>query len=337
MVARSRRANTVVFGFDFQVNAAIVLFLENVKQVEKMRLEGNYEDIEIQLDSGEMVMVQAKAVERASYDFKNVRKKLKEALISLSDADNEGKVRDLIFITNSPNPFNDLQSKSAFYGHSHRDYDSLPPTAKKIVDDYLHKINKPLDVNKLKIQVLPFETDDDRERYKVIMETINDFVGRMKINVPGVGRQLLETWHWQVFDNGGKGNVEIKLSKKDIIWPLLVKITEIEQCDEKFLEQFDTSVYEEVINRFSDIINSHCEQCEFFIKILSDYNAFKTDKKMSEKMYDFIEKYWNDYVSEFCAEDLEEEIQEAITKIVMHNIIRRKYAIDRIKKEVNLC
>ena len=157
-----------------------------------------------------------------------------------------------------------------------------------------------------------------------------------KTNVLGVGKQLLETWHWQVFNNGGKDNVDIKLSKKDMIWPLLVKITEIEQCDNEFLEQFDLSVYEEIVNRYADIINSHCEQCEFFIKILSDYNSFKTEKKLNEKMTDFIEKNWENYVSEFYVEGLESEIQEAITKIVMHNIIRRKFAIDRIKKEVNL-
>ena len=335
-MSKSRRADAVVFGFDFQVNAAIVLFLENVKHVEKMRLEGNYEDIEIQLNSGEMVMAQAKAVEKASSDFKNVRNNIRKALTSLSEANEKVNAKDLIIITNSPNPFNDIQSMSAFYGHAHRQYDTLPPTAKKMVDDYLDELDKPLDVNKLRIDVLPFETDDDDERYKVIMQTINDFVGGLKTNVPGVGKQLLETWHWQVFNNGGKDNVDIKLSKKDIIWPLLVKITEIEQCDDEFLEQFDSSVYEEIVNRYADIINSHCEQCEFFIKILSDYNSFKTEKKLNEKMADFIEKNWENYVSEFYVEGLESEIQEAITKIVIHNIIRRKFAIDRIKKEVNL-
>lgn len=335
-MSKSRRANAVVFGFDFQVNAAIVLFLENLKQVEKMCLEGNYEDIEIQLNTGEMVMAQAKAVEKASSDFNNVRKNIKKALTSLSEANEKVNAKDLIVITNSPNPFNDIHSMSVFYGHARRRYDTLPPTAKKIVDDYLGGLDKPLDVNKLRIDVLPFETDDDDERYKVIMQTINDFVGGLKINVPGVGKQLLETWHWQVFKNGGKNNVNIKLSKKDIIWPILVKITEIEQCHDEFLNQFDPSVYEEIVNRYADTINSSCEQCEFFIKILSDYNLFKTEKKSNEKMADFIEKNWENYVSEFYVEDVEEEILEAMTKIVIYNIIRRRFAIDRIKKEVNM-
>ena len=40
-----RKADATLFGFDFQVNAAIVLFLENIKDVESLRLEGE-EDID---------------------------------------------------------------------------------------------------------------------------------------------------------------------------------------------------------------------------------------------------------------------------------------------------
>lgn len=42
---KSRRANAVLFGFDFQRNAAIVLMLENIKDLRSVRLEGNEEDI----------------------------------------------------------------------------------------------------------------------------------------------------------------------------------------------------------------------------------------------------------------------------------------------------
>ena len=96
-------------------------------------------------------------------------------------------------------------------------------------------------------------------------------------------------------------------------------------------------MYEEVVNRYSEVINSHCEQCEFFIKILSDYNNFKTEKKQSEKLIEFIEIQWKDYISEFAVDGVEEEIQEALAKIVIHNIIKRRFTIDRIKKGVKLC
>ena len=69
-MVRVRRADAVVFGFDFQVNSAIVLFLENIKDVKSLCLEGNYEDIEIELNNGQYILAQAKAVEKASTDFR---------------------------------------------------------------------------------------------------------------------------------------------------------------------------------------------------------------------------------------------------------------------------
>lgn len=336
-MSKNRRANSVVFGFDFQVNAAIVLFLENIEDVEKICLEGNYEDIELELSSGKMILAQAKSVVKASSDFRNVRKNLKKALISLAEAGEKIDTKELIMITNSLNPFNDNKSRNIFYGPTHRDYDTLPPSAKNIIDGYLSKMDKFLDINKLKIQVLPFETDNEKERYKVVKECIDNFIGNLNINIPGIGNKILDTWHWQVFDNGGKEDADIKLTKRDIIWPLLVKITEIEQCDDSFLEQFDLGMYEEVANKYSELIDSHCERCEFFIKILSDYNNFKTEKNLNEKLNDFIEEYWNEYISEFAVDGVEKEVQEALAKIIIHNIIKKRFTITKIKKGVKLC
>ncbi len=42
-MVRSIRADAVVFGFECQVNAAIVQLLENVMDIKSIRLEGNYE------------------------------------------------------------------------------------------------------------------------------------------------------------------------------------------------------------------------------------------------------------------------------------------------------
>ncbi len=332
---RSRRADAVVFGFDFQVNAAIVLFLENVKNVKSMRLEGNYEDIDIELDNGKYILAQAKAVEKASSDFKNVRRNMQKAIESLSDANQRVDAQELIMVTNSPDPFKDKGSKSVFYGHAHRPYDSLPDSAKKLVDSYLASVPLPFETDKFKVQVIPFETDDDKERYKVIMECINDFIGEISTNIPGLGRKLLDVWHWQIFDSGDKHNADIKLSKKDIVWPILVKITEDASCDEEFLEQFESGVYEEVGHRYAETIDNHCEKCEYFIKILSEYNSFEGSIP-KKKLNEFIEAKWSDFSDEFATGKMEEEVVEAITKIVMYRVIKRRIAINRVKEGTNL-
>ena len=123
---RSRRADAVIFGFDFQVNAAIVLMIENIRELESLRLEGNYEDIELKLNGGGYILAQAKAIEKSSSDFSHVRENLKKALTTLSEASHNTLVEKLILITNSPNPLNDKNSRSVFYGDAHRSFDSLP-------------------------------------------------------------------------------------------------------------------------------------------------------------------------------------------------------------------
>ena len=46
-----RNASASAFGWDFQVNAAIVLMLENIADAEFVRVEGETEDIEITLSN----------------------------------------------------------------------------------------------------------------------------------------------------------------------------------------------------------------------------------------------------------------------------------------------
>lgn len=41
-----RNASYTLFGWDFQVNAAIFIFLKNLKDIDKVRLEGKLQDIE---------------------------------------------------------------------------------------------------------------------------------------------------------------------------------------------------------------------------------------------------------------------------------------------------
>lgn len=75
---KSRRANAVMFGFDFRVNAAIVLMIENIEYLKALQLEGNYEDIELELEDGQYILAQAKAIEKSSSDFGNIRKNLRK-------------------------------------------------------------------------------------------------------------------------------------------------------------------------------------------------------------------------------------------------------------------
>lgn len=312
--------------------------LENIKELKSIRLESKNEDIELKLANNQKILAQAKAVEKSSYDFSHVRENLKKALTSLSEGASKTTVQQLIFITNSHNPFNDSGSSSIFGGlPTRRAFSTLPPSAQKIVKNYLAKIENPLDLQKFTIQVFPFETDDDVERYKAVMQTVNDFIGSLDPNLSlGLGKWLLKVWRDDLFINGSKKDSSIELSKKDIIWPILVHETDINHCDDDFLNQFEIGTYEEIVHLYSRIINSCCERIEFFTKILYDYIQFHSTKNPMEKCKDFIDHYWENYKSEFSSDNIDAQTLEGLTKIILYNVIRRRITINKIKKEVNL-
>lgn len=335
-MAKNRRANAVMFGFDFQVNAAIVLMLENIDNLKALRLEGNYEDIELELNNREYILAQAKAVEKSSVDFHNVRANLNKAICSLSEGAQKAKATQLILITNSPNPLCQEESRNLFIGTAHREYKSLPESSQLLINGYLDKIEHPLDTEKFMIQVLPFETDNELERYKMVRQAVDDFVGELNLNIPGVGKKLLGLWQDDVFKNGTKKDSTIKLKKSDVMWPIMVLATDIERIDDEFTDILDSSLYEEIVYKYREIIDSCCERCEFFIKVLFDYQLFQTNKKPSEKCLDFVFNKWKDYRLEFKLINADEEIEKGLIQIVLYSIVRNRIVIDRIKKEVKL-
>lgn len=244
----------------------------------------------------------------------------------------------MIFITNSPNPFNDEGSRSTFGGlPTRRAFFDLPQTAQDIVQKFLTDMDNPLDLQKFTVRVFPFETDDETERYKAVTQVVNDFIGKLNVNVSyGLGKWLLQVWHDSIFINGSKKDASIELDKKDIIWPILVYETDINRCDDDFLNQFDIGVYDEVIRLYSNTIDSCCERIEFFTKILYDYMQFTSNKKQMEKCQEFIDHSWEDYKPEFSSDGIDNETLEALTKIVLYNVIRRRITIDKVRKGVSL-
>lgn len=335
-MAKNRRADAVVFGFDFQVNAAIVLMLENITELKTLRLDGNYEDIELELNDNHYILAQAKAIVQSSTDFTHVREKLKKSLTSLSEGAAKVNAEQLIFITNSPNPLKENNSKNLFLGTAHRSFKSLPQSSQGLIKKYLEGISHPLDLNKFMIQILPFETDNEFERYKFVKQCVDDFIAELDINLPGVGRKLLTIWQNEVFENSSKKDAEIKLSKNEIIWPILVIATDIKRCDDDFADEFDSSLYDEIIYRYSKLIDSCCERFEFFTKVLYDYKDFKSEKSSREKCKEFVFSNWKNYLNELKIDSADEETQRGLIQIILYNIVKNRITIDKVKKGVNL-
>lgn len=330
----NRAATSVLFGFDFQANAAIVLMLENIKDMTSLRLEGS-EDIEINLNDGSSVLAQAKSVVNSSTDFSHVIENLKKSIVSLSEAEHKtGAVRELIYITNTRNPFNEKQLNTIFYGASQRNYSSLPTSLKDKINKIISKIENPLDVSKFKIQILPFETDNDKERYKCVMDVIGDFIPKLG-NISIAKDILHKIWTNDIFISGTKRASEIRLTKKDIVWPVIVLITQNGNFDE---DEFDDSEVDELSRSYEAIINTCSEKYEFVTKVLCAYNGFHKEAKHSERKQKFIETESNKFAYLFEGENvfLSSALQEKLLQIIVRNILNKRIQIDNIKNAVNL-
>lgn len=332
----TRSASPVMFGFDFQENVAIVLMIKNMAELETIKVEGE-EDIELLLNDGSYVLAQAKSVVKSSTDFSNIRAKAKKAMVSLSDAAQKLPARELIYYTNSPDPLHDEASKAMFYGPSRVKYNELPDTTKSIINDFLSEIEKPLDTSLLKIQVLPFETDDDEQKYKVVIDVISAFIHETGIlSLIGSHNQLHEIWQTMLKRNGTKSDRKVALNKKDIVWPVIVLVTGKGNLDRnaRYCTDLDDGEFDEIERKYGEMIQNYCERFETVTKVLSDYSDKR--ERGRDSIERFINDYWTTYVDEFGLYTVDEDVIENLTKIVLYTIINKRYDINKIKQFVKL-
>lgn len=328
-------ASDSIFGWDFQINAAIVLMLEDIENVQKVRVEGRTEDIEITLTDGEFVFSQAKAISDPS-STKNVRKKLADGLGTLNQAAKQSGVCKLIYITNAYDPLADKKSMPSFYGQSRKPYASLTDSAKKVIDNILTKENyNDIDKSKLFVYTLPFENDLN-DRYKVVIEKVKDFIASIKSNLSGSAQDVLDIWQQQLFENATLHDTAIVLTKKDIMWPLIVVMCDDGFRANPFSEDFDDGIYDEISSKYKSFISCKCQKFTFATRVLSDYQNYMSVKTGNDRIIEFINNQWSTYLDEFTSDGNTEELLNRLVKIILFQLLRQRYLINEVKKKVKL-
>ena len=337
-----RSASAVMLGFNFEINAAIVLMLENIVDLQSVRAEGEFEDIDLRLNDGSWIFAQAKAVVNAESDFSHVRENLKKALVSLSEAERRATdpVNYMVMITNSINPLNDIATMSCFYGHAHKDYKDLPDRAKNIINKIVAKAGIQIDLSKFRIQVIPFVGDDENERYKVVREVVKAFLGKVGVlnaNTEYLTEQLLEVWQTQVLHNGSTKAKSITITKAGIVWPLLALLTDV-RTNNSILGDYenDPAIYGEIIRAYGQIINHKQDKFEFYSRVLYDFRDYPFEGSVRERIESFVANEWKRYLEDFQNLSIDGSVLEIVIKITIESIINQRIEISRIKERVRL-
>ncbi|MDR3348660.1 MAG: hypothetical protein LBO03_03500 [Acidaminococcales bacterium] len=334
-MVKSSNASSAAFGWDFQCNAAIMLMLKNITVASAVKVEGQTEDIEIALNSGNFVYSQAKAVFNPYDDYSNVISKLKSGLSTLSSAARHPNVEQLIYITNSPNPFNHPQTISAFSGElTSLNYNNLPESCKQEIENLCAAEKYNFDRQLFSVYVMQFHGDGEN-RYKVVKGLTNEFLASVGLSDLGLGKHLLDLWQGFFFANASQHDETLKITKEQMIWPLIVSICDL-NTEDALLADYDEGDIDNIIRRYGAVINNNSERFEFVSKVLSGYNSYEPSMKSSAKTKSFIENNWFNYSNDFDVSTAERGVLEVIVKLAISNVIKRRDRIVRIKAGVNL-
>lgn len=197
---KSSNATSSAFGWEFQSNAAIMLMLDNIKEASKVKVEGENEDVEITFSNGKTLMAQAKAVEDPN-DFSNVITKLEEALRTLNVSSKIADVEQLVYVTNSPNPFNSIRTMYKFSSPRNMvPFYDLPPSGQNKINVICSKNGYNIDRSTLTIYVMQFHGESEDERYKVLRSFTMDFLNSISAAKVSAS-QILSLWQTVVMAN----------------------------------------------------------------------------------------------------------------------------------------
>lgn len=360
-------ASSAAFGWDFQENAGIFLFLNFIKRADSIIIESKYEDIEISLTESGNIYAQAKALQdESTTGTENL--KLRKAILSLAKlnvTDNDM----LIYISNLRAPIdgdkyrfaNDIVS---FNQCAPDQKDFIKKQTEVIINDLQRKIDsgklsstKQLKYLELQKRLKEFKYDkfyvasiypfiEGIDRYKVLRDrTIQTLSNDMAIEsdkVLTIVDKVLAHWQKVLKFNStiaDKGNDRKYINKSDFVWTVIALYGDsipFNMIQESLSGSFDTALEADGDRYLNDEKNLYHERFEFMVKVIRAYEEFKKTARGIKADEAFIcSDEWKKFSYEF--EDISDTLlREYITKCYIYRIIRRNRDFANIKKGVNL-
>lgn len=358
-------ASASSFGWNFQSNAGIFLFLKYLKVAESIKIESKLQDIEIQLSSGNKILAQAKSAQ--DYTVATDKKeKFKDAIISLAKFSDNGN--QLIYISNIPDT---LDSAKDNFNNKVVAYTSCPQGVRDEIDRLFEttcnsmraridkeddkkkkaknkrvlKLVEGFDKTKLHISVIFPYWGDEQNRYSEISNAIVSFlVDDLMLsndNAIAIKRRLLE--HWQLIFEHNSTQPDInetkKITKEDFAWPIAVYLSKDGVPDIQDCLSFapDQSLTEEVERMLADPAMVYHERFEFSNRVIQEYSAYRKGQTAGVKDIEklFIKDHGSNYFDEFII-DNDTEITEYITKAFIYKILVNRRNMTKIQAGIGV-
>lgn len=353
-------ASASSFGWNFQSNAGIFLFLKFLKNAESIKIESKLQDIEIQLSSGNKILAQAKSAQDYTV-VTNKKEKFKDAIISLAKFSDNGD--QLIYISNIPDTFDSAKDN---FNNKVVAYTSCPQGVRDEIDRVFEttcnsmraridkeddnkkkaknkrvlKLVEGFDKTKLHISVISPYWGDEQNRYSEISNAIVSFLvddlALSNDNAIAIKRRLLEYWQLKFEHNSTQPDINEtkKITKEDFAWPIAVYLSKDGVPDIQDCLSFtpDQSLTEEVERMLADPAMVYHERFEFSNRVIQEYSTYRKGQAAGvrdiEKL--FIKDCGNDYCDEFII-DADTEKTEYVTKAFIYKILVNRRNMTKIQ------
>ena len=322
--SNKRNASDSAFGWDFQVNSAIFLFLKNLDTSESIEVEGQKEDVEINLSDNTKIYAQVKAVVDPE-DTRNLQSKLTKAIKTLYEAF-DGNCK-LIYVTNAKNPL--MAQRSSFDKVTYLRFGELNNEEQTFIKKSVehNKINN-FSYDNFYILDIPFYGDDLENRYKYIREKVNDFFSDMNISGQDYSKRIFEIWQNTLFKNATQQRVLI--TKKQFLWPLVVLFCE--KIDVSWLfEKYEESIVRDVLSIYDSTITYNSENFKLVTKVLNLFEKFSSTQLGNKRFLDYIEKHFKDYRDDITIYTDNEDYRDIVIQVILYKILCKRMDIGKLK------
>lgn len=357
------------FGWDFQENAGIFLFLHYIKEAQSVAIESKNQDIEIKFQD-KTIYAQAKALQDSTQTGTE-NTKLRDAMASLAkvntsdgdllfyisnlrapiDGEKDLYRNDIVSFSNCPLEQQQFIKKQVVVVVNRLKNENKKPTTKEGTKKKNIELIRRLEnfnyANLYISSIYPFGITEDRYRKikEKVIEIMTVTMGIDTIEAKGYSDKILKHWqrvlHFDATIPDDKNHSKF-IEKEEFVWTVVAIVCEKVEADfiaETLLSCIDYSFEEECNYYLEREENLYHGRFEFMNEVLHDFEDFKKTLTPGSKNADrlFIKSdIWKKYVYEF--EDvLDDLMREYIIKCYLYKIINRNKRLVEITKGVGLC
>ena len=335
-------ASSTMAGFQFQVNVAIYFMLRYLKEIDSIRVEGEKEDVEVNLKNKRRYMIQAKAQTVNLKDNTNNAQKLKKALKSLANADDKN-VQYLFYASNMIDPLGSSDEEFKKYDIVTRMYNELSKESQEMIDKQISNIEG-MNINKEKLVIIriPFFGQFDEEKYKFIFQTAKEVFSIMSENLANKSNTIIHSVESKFYNNG-TAKKEAIISKEEFCnWIILTEIEGMDLSNDNLDIGIDELEYYDAYTQYERFIDEKMSAYENYGKVYSLYCRVKNNKNITinqfvkEKKLELYNYFFEEYL------ESEEQINENnkfdvyVAQIISYAILKKNSIIRRIKEGAGL-